>query len=91
MRRAISDLLLSACALCVVLATLMAFDGRLRERVTTHVGTTRASADVAAAGEQAHSLIAIVVEVAKDQSRQHAPMMIFLAAATALTLFMVRS
>ena len=91
MRRTISELLLSACAVAVVLAVLVAFDSRVREQATLLVGGAHASTELVAAQSSARHLAAVVAAVAKDQSEQHAPLMIFICAATALTLFMVRT
>jgi hypothetical protein len=91
MRRAFSDVLLSVCALGVLLAALVAFDGRIRDEVAVRMNGARASTELVAAGTRARSLAAVVVEVAKDQSQQHRPLMMFVVAATVLTLFMVRT
>jgi hypothetical protein len=90
LRRVLSDMLLSACALSVLLALLVGFDSRVREEVTRRMDSAQASVELAAAQSHARRLTAVVVEVAKEQSQQHAPLMIFLVVATVLTLFMVR-
>jgi hypothetical protein len=89
--RALSDGLLSVFAVGVLLTVLVAADSRVRDQVSLRMGTAQASTELAAAGAQARSLIAVVVEVAKDQSQNHRPLMIFVIAATILTLFMVRT
>lgn len=92
MRRAVSDLLLSACALSVLLLILVAFDGRVRDAVRLRFdGGTRASADIVAVGTQARDLADVLIESVKVQSRQHGPLMIMVMAGTVLTLFMFRT
>jgi hypothetical protein len=92
MRRALSDVLLSACALGALLMILMAFDGRVREQVRLRLdGPARASSDIAAVGTQARDLVDVLVESAKVQSRQHGPLMIMVIAGTVLTIFMLRT
>lgn len=92
MRRVMSDLLLSACALSVLLVALVAFDGRVRDEVRTRLNApARASSDLAVVAGQARSLAGVLVESVKDQSRNHGPMMIMVVAGSVLTLFMLRT
>ena len=90
-RRTIGECMLSAFGALVVLAVIVAFDGRVREQVTMRFDTSQASSDVATMQAQAGTLGAIVADVVKDQAQNHAPMMIFVVAATALTVFMLRT
>jgi hypothetical protein len=91
MRRGFSDFLLSACALLVLLGALVVSDERVRQELTLRMNGPRASADIVAAGSRAGSLATLAIRAAKDQSQQHTPLMIFVVAATVLTLFMVRT
>lgn len=92
MRRVMSDMLLSACALSVLLVMLVAFDGRFRDEVRLRLNTpARASADIAAVGGQARNLLTVFVESAKVQSEQHGPLLVVVVAGVVLTLFMVRT
>jgi hypothetical protein len=92
MRRAISDGLLSACALATLLVVLMAFDGRVREQVRMQFDSSaRASSEVASVGLQARELVDVIIEAAKVQSRQHRPLMLVVLAGTVLTIFMLRT
>lgn len=90
-RRALSDLLLSACALAVLFAALLAFDGRIRHEVSLRMNSATASTELVSAGSRARGLAGVLVEVAKEQSRDHAPLMLFVVVASVLTLFMVRT
>ena len=92
MRRAISDGLLSACALALLLVLLRAFDGRVREQVRMQFDSSaRASSEVASVGVQARELVDVLIESAKFQSRQHRPLMLVVLAGTVLTIFMLRT
>jgi hypothetical protein len=90
-RRRLTDLAISACALTVLIATLIAFDPRVREQVWLGHDGIHASTEIVAAGYQAHTFGQVLVASAKQQSRQHAPLMIFVFVASVLTLFMVRT
>jgi hypothetical protein len=52
---------------------------------------TNPTHELAAAGQQAQTLTAVIAEVARDQSLTHAPLLIFALAATVLVLFMLRT
>jgi hypothetical protein len=91
-RRILGDVLLSACALGVLLVLLMAFDSRVRDEVRQRLNSpARATADVAAVGGQARSVLSVLVQSAKVQSRQHGPLMLMVVAGSVLTLFMLRT
>jgi hypothetical protein len=91
MRRALGDVLLSACALSMLVAILMAFDGRVREQVRMRIDRpARASSDIAAVGTQLRDLFDVLLESAKTQSQQHGPLMILVAGGTVLMIFMLR-
>lgn len=90
MRRRLTDFALSACALTILFVSLAAFDGRVRERITAQISAPPASTEVAAAGSRAQGLATVLIQIAKDQCREHAPMMIFAVAATVLTISMLR-
>lgn len=91
-RRGVSDLLLSACALGVLLVVLMAMDGRVREQVQLRLERPgRASTDIATVSGQARDLVGVMVDSIKVQSRQHGPLMIMVVAGTVLTIFMLRT
>lgn len=90
MRRTISDALISIGALAALLVTLIAFDDRVRDVVSLRF-STGASADLVGAGTQIRDIGAVLLDVARDQSMQHAPLMMFVLAATVLVMFMVRT
>ena len=91
MRRVISDGLISFGALLLLLIGLVSIDDRVRERVTDILRTPPSSAQIAGAGTQVGQITSVVYKAARDQSVEHAPMVIFGVAATVLVLFMLRT
>jgi hypothetical protein len=87
-RRVWSDALVSVGVLLFVLITLMTIDVRVREQVEAAVSKT---STVQAAGGRIGEVGSVLFDAARTQSIDHGPMMIFIAAATVLVLFMVRS
>ena len=73
-----------------VLGALVSTDERLREQVRALANSTSPST-VADAGVQLREMGTALLDAAQTQSIEHAPMMIFVAVATVLLLFMVRA
>jgi hypothetical protein len=90
MRRVIGDALVSVGTLGLLLLGLMSVDARVRERVAQIV-TSPGSADLTGVGLQVREVASVVLTAARDQSIEHAPLMIFTVAAVVLVLFMVRT
>jgi hypothetical protein len=90
MRRAYSEVLLSAGALGLVLAVLVATNDRVREQVTRYT-SPRASAELVDAGARARATAVVALRTVKEESLAHAPLTVFVVAASVLTLFMVRT
>ena len=72
----------------MVLIALMSIDARVREQVRSVVAST---SEVQNAGTRLADVGAVLFDAARTQSIDHAPMVIFIAAATVLVLFMVRA
>jgi hypothetical protein len=89
-RRTFGEALISTGAVVVLLLMLVAIDDRVREQVSLRFRTAP-TADLVNAGTQVRDLATVVFEAARDQSLAHAPLMIFVVAATLLTLFMLRT
>jgi hypothetical protein len=87
--RAFSDFLISAGALVALVLTLAAFDGRVREQISLRIASP--ATQVAGAGVAARNLASVVLDAVRDQSIEHAPLVIFVLAATVLLLFMLRT
>jgi hypothetical protein len=90
-RNRLSDFVISAGALAALVLILASFDVRVREQFSLRVGAGQPSAQVASAGTAARELAGVVFDVARDQSIEHAPLVIFVLAATVLVLFMLRT
>lgn len=90
LRSALGDVLVSAGALTILLITLAALDGRVREQVALRLNRARASTDLVLATTQIRDLAIVVFEAARDQSIERAPLVIFALVATVLVLFMLR-
>jgi len=89
-KRAIGDGLISLGMLCVLIAMLAAFDGRVREQISLRV-SGQPAAQVASAEATVRNLASVVILAARDQGIEHAPLVIFVLAATVLLLFMLRT
>jgi len=90
--RVIHDAMVSAGALLALLALLVAVDSRVREQVTLRMtSSSRATADVAAAGTEMRDLVSVVVDVVDDAMRLHTTLTLFVVVTTVLTVFMVRT
>lgn len=90
MRSPFGQAILSIAAVGVLLLSLVAFDDRVREQLSLRF-SARPSAQLTTAGTQLRDMTSVVIEAARDQSIEHAPMMIFVLAATVLVLFMLRT
>jgi hypothetical protein len=88
MQRLSIDALASVGVLAVVLVTLMSVDVRVREQVRTVIGSTSQVGDT---GGRIGEVGAVLFEAARTQSVDHAPMIIFIGAASVLVLFMART
>ena len=90
MRRACTQALMSAGAVALLLLALVVMDDRVRDAITQRV-STNPSAAVASADQQAHDLARLLVDVGRDQSRAHAPLLVFSLASAILVVFMLRT
>ena len=88
-RRVAIDALVSLSALTALLLALVAIDDRVREQIVLRIsaGPTAQLADL---GSRVRDVAAILAIAARDQSIEHAPLMIFALAGTVLVLFMLR-
>jgi hypothetical protein len=88
-QRVFKDALISGAALIILLIGLTAIDHRVRARVEAAVQGDLSS-DVRTATSMASEVAGVVVLAARDQSIDHAPMVVFVFAATVLVLGMLR-
>lgn len=91
MRRVISDALISIGAVLLLLVALVSIDDRVRERVEGLLTTPPSSSEIAGVGAEIENVTTLMYKAARDQSVEHAPMVIFAVAATVLVLFMLRT
>jgi hypothetical protein len=91
LRRWLTDALLTAGALMLVLTVLIGFDSRVREQVNDQIHGRRAATEIVDAGNGIRELVTTVIQVARDQSEEHASLMILALAASVLVLFMLRT
>ena len=84
------DALMSMSGLVVLVATLAAMDERMRQEVMLRINGDPA-AQLSSAGATVRSLTAVVVEAVRDQSIEHAPLVIFVVIGALLLLFMLRT
>jgi hypothetical protein len=90
-RRPIGDALISIGAVAVVLAVLVSVDERVRQQVSLRLSPGAAQSQLHGAGVQMHTLADTVIDAARYQSIEHAPMMLFVFAASVLFIFMLRT
>ncbi|HET9360930.1 MAG TPA: hypothetical protein VFO58_14360 [Vicinamibacterales bacterium] len=91
MRRVINDALISVGALVVLLVGLVSVDDRMRERLGAALSAPPNSAQIINAGDRIGEVSRVMFIALRDQSVEHAPLVIFAVAATVLVLFMVRT
>ena len=90
MRRTLYDALMSAGAILLLLVLLATFDGRVREQVAIRMGRTQSTAAVVDVGGRVRDLAVSVVDVVREEAEMHATLMVFVLAATVLTILMLR-
>jgi hypothetical protein len=89
-RPGIRETVLSITCLVAVLSTLLAVDVRVRERLSM-VSTEVTTEGVGTWGERVKSLGAAIVQAARDQAVDQAPLLVFAGVGLVLLLFMLRT
>ncbi len=89
-RRTFSDALISTAAVGSLLLVLVAADDRVRDQMH-RIGATNPTTAAMQAGGQVQRVLVIVMETVRDQSVEHAPLLIFVLVATVLLLAMSRT
>ena len=90
MRRAFGEGLMSVGALAILVLALIAIDDRVREQVWMR-WSAPSPAQLSNAGENVRDLTSVIYVAARDQSLEHAPLLIFGLGATVLVLVMLRT
>jgi hypothetical protein len=91
MRRAVGETLISALGLLVLISVLVAFDPRVRDRVSTIAGRGGAETTLASVSATASDVGSALLSSARAQSLEHAPLLVFGVAAVVLVTFMLRT
>jgi hypothetical protein len=81
---------MAAGGLCALLVGLAAIDDRVRDQVARVFARQGPTAEMASIGSRLEEMAVIVAHAMRDQSLEHAPMVIFAVAALVLVLFLTR-
>ena len=87
MRRYFNDKVISAGALLIVLAALIVADGRVRAQVSSSLSQASSPSAVGGRVQQVGGLMLTTV---RSQAVDNAPLVVFVAAASVLVVFMLR-
>ena len=89
-RRAFGEGLMSAGVLALLLVTLVAIDPRVKEQVYLR-WSAPSTAQISTAGASVRDMTSVVLDAVRDQSLEHAPLLIFGLVATVLVMSMLRT
>lgn len=89
-RRMCGDVLVSAGVLAAVVGALMSIDARVREQVRAALGAASPGGLGDASGRVGEAAAALL-DAARTQSIEHAPLVVFAVVATVLLLALARS
>jgi len=89
-RRFFGDALISIGALAVLLTVIASMNDRVRQEVSMRLVPGQAQTDLNQVASDVHDIGAIVVDAARSQTIEHAPLVIFVLAAFVLVAFMLR-
>ena len=81
---------MAAGGVCALLIGLAAIDDRVHDQVARVVARQGPTAEMASIGSRLEEVGVIVANAMRDQSLEHAPMVIFAVAALVLVLFLTR-
>jgi hypothetical protein len=90
MRARLGDALLSIGALAILLIALVCVDDRVREQISLRL-SDHPSAQLETARVEVQGLSSVLFRALRDQSIDHAPLMIFVFSASVLFIFMIRT
>jgi hypothetical protein len=91
MRRAIGDALLTAGGAMALVLALVMFDDRVRDQISLTFDPSQPRAALQTLSGRATEIVSILAMAMREQSLEHAPLVIFALAATVLVLFMLRT
>jgi hypothetical protein len=90
-KRAIGDAMISVGAVCALIVLLVAFNAPLREEISMRVNAGRPAVQAANLESTVRNVASILFVAARDQSIEHAPLVLFVLAAIVLFMFMLRT
>jgi hypothetical protein len=90
-RRTLSDALISGSVLLILVVALVSIDPRVRDHVRTFISAPSSASTATGGSSSLGGIATAMIIAARDQSINHAPMMIFVVAATVLFVFMLRT
>jgi hypothetical protein len=90
-KRAIGDAVMSVGALCALIALLISFNPSLRDEVSMRIAAGRPGVQAANLESTVRNVASVLFVAARDQSIEHAPLVIFVLLAIVLFLFMLRT
>ena len=91
MRRYVNQALISAGSLLILLAALVALDDRVRDKAAIALGAGRSAEQLASVAQRFGTLMIVILDAARDQSLEHAPLMIFALVGFVLVLALWRT
>lgn len=90
-RRPFAGALTTVGGLCALLIGLAAIDQRVRDQIARAFTSRPPTEEFATLGSQLNNLALIAAQAVRDQSIDHAPLVIFALAAAILVLLMTRT
>ena len=90
-KRAIGDAVMSVGALCALFVLLISFNAPLREEVAMRINAGRPAVQAANMESTVRNIASVLFVAARDQSIEHAPLVLFVLAAIVLFMFMLRT
>ena len=90
-RRPFSGALTTAGGLCALLIGLAAIDDRVRDQIARAFTSRGPTDEITTLGSRLSDMVLIAAQAARDQSIEHAPLVIFALAAAILVLLMTRT
>jgi hypothetical protein len=91
MRRSVFGGLTAAAGVCALVTGLALFDERVRGQIARIMSGKTPTDELVSAGERASDLMTMAMQAVRDQSIEHAPLVVFSLAALVLVLFMTRT
>ncbi len=89
--RSLGEIFASMAALALLLAILVAIDGRVQQQLTLRMSGAQAQTELRAAGAQLRSMTSVIVDAVRFQAIEHAPLVFLVVTGCVLVIFMLRT